>query len=87
MRSSRFFRELSEQGGQQGCFSTEAKLQQAIAWYLEHLNNKPRPFIWTVGAPDTAQVVRARNALARWTISAEQNGALQHEADVTAACA
>lgn len=83
----RFLRELSVHGVQHDSFSSATELQQAIAHYIDHLGREPRPFIWTLGAPDTAQAVRARAALARWTISTEQNGALQHEADVTTAWA
>lgn len=83
----RFFREFSEHEIQHNSFSSAAGLQQAIARYIEQLNKEPRPFIWTPGAPDTAQGARARAALARWTISTERNGALQHDANVTAALA
>lgn len=68
-------------------FTSAADLQQAIAQHIERPGKEAKAFIWTVDAPDTAQVTRAKAALARWTISAEQNGALQHEADVTAAWA
>lgn len=80
-----FFREIAERGIQRDSFSSAADLQQAMAQCVARLDEEPRPFTWTVGAPDTAQIVRARAALARWTISAEENGAPQHEADVTAA--
>lgn len=83
----RFLRELSVHGIQNGSFASAAALVQAMAQYIEYPGKEPRPFIWTVGAPDTARATRAKAALARWTISTEQNGALQHEADVTAACA
>lgn len=83
----RFFREIADQGIQRDSFSSAAELQQAIAQYIAQLDEEPRPFTWTVGAADAAQVVRAKAALARWTISAEENGAPQHEADVTAAWA
>ncbi len=79
-----FFRGLSEHGIQPSSFSSAAGLQQAIGRYIEQPSKEPRPFIWTPGAPDTAQGARAKAALARWTISTEQNGALQHDADVTA---
>lgn len=83
----RFLRELSVHGVQNGSFASAAALVQAMAQYIEYPGKEPRAFIWTVGAPDTARATRAKAALARWTISTEQNGALQHEADVTAACA
>jgi transposase len=83
----RSFREFSAHGVLEDSFASAAELQHAIAQYIEHLGREPGPFIWTVGAPETAQAVRAKAALARWTISAEQNGALQHDADVTTAWA
>ena len=39
------------------------------------------------GHYDGLAASRAKAALARWSISAQENGALQHEAGVTAACA
>lgn len=81
----RFFREFGEHGIASDSFCSASALQLAIAQYIEQQDQEPGPFHWTVSAPDTAQLSRTRAALARWTISAEQNGALQHEADVTAA--
>ena len=83
----RFLREIDHHGIAPGRFTSTPELQQAIAQYTERLNKEPRPFIWTVSAADTAQVTRAKAALARWTLSAEENGALQQEVDVTAAWA
>lgn len=83
----RFFREIDHHGIARDRFTSPPELQQAIALYTEQSNKEPRPFLWTVSAPDTAQVTRAKAALARWTISAEENGALQQEVDVTAAWA
>ena len=83
----RFLRDNARHGVPQDRFTSAVELQQAIARYIERPGKEPRPFIWTVNAPDTAQVSRTKAALARWTISADQNGALQHEADVTTAWA
>ncbi|MDP3810171.1 MAG: IS630 family transposase [Hydrogenophaga sp.] len=81
----RFFRDFSEYDIRRDSFTSVAELQQAMAQYIEHLNKEPKPFIWTASPSDTAQVTRAKAALARWAISAEQNDALQHQPDVTGA--
>jgi len=86
-RVERFFCELGEHGIARDSFTSAPELQQTMAQYVEQLDKEARPFLWTVSAADTAQVTRAKAALARWTISAEENGALQQEADVTAAWA
>lgn len=83
----RFVRANARQGFPSDRFSGAAELQQAITQYIEGMGKDARPFLWSVNAPDTAQVTRAKAALARWTISSQENGALQHETDVTAACA
>ncbi|MBT9463767.1 IS630 family transposase [Hydrogenophaga sp.] len=71
----RFFCDISEHGIRRDSFTGVADLQQAIAQYVEHLNRSPKPFNWTVSDSDTAQVTRAKSALARWAISAEKAGA------------
>lgn len=83
----RFLRDNARHGMTHDRFTSVGDLQQAIAQHIERLGREAKAFIWTIDAPDTAQTTRARAALARWTISAEQNGAMQHEADVTAAWA
>jgi transposase len=71
----RFICSVSEHGIRRDSFSSVADLRQAIAQYIAHLDKNARPFNWTVGDSDTPQVTRAKAALARWTISAEQAGA------------
>jgi transposase len=83
----RLLREISEHRIRHGSFTSTVELQQAMAQYIDRPAKEPKPFAWTVNAPDTAQVTRTKAAMARWTISTEQNGALQHEADVTTAWA
>lgn len=83
----RFLRDNGRHGLQHDRLTSAAELQLAITRYIERLGKQPRAFNWTLHAPDTAQVIRTKAALARWTISAEQNGAVQHESDVTTAWA
>ncbi|MGH8240944.1 MAG: IS630 family transposase [Pseudomonas sp.] len=62
----RFFRDLSEKRIKRDSFTSVADLKQAIAQYIAHHNNHPKPFIWTASAEDIlAKVTRARAALAR----------------------
>jgi len=72
----RFFRDISENRIRRDSFTSVNDLEQAIAKYIEHHNNNPKPFIWTARADDIlAKVTRAKAALARRSISAEQIGA------------
>ncbi|HEX5738469.1 MAG TPA: IS630 family transposase, partial [Hydrogenophaga sp.] len=73
----RFVCDSSEHSIRRDSFTSVAELQQAIAQYIEHLNRNPKPFNWTVPDSETAQVTRAKAALAHWTISTEQVGAPQ----------
>jgi transposase len=62
----RFFRDISENRLRRESFASVADLEQAIAQYIEHHNNNPKPFIWTASAGDIlAKVTRAKAALAR----------------------
>ena len=62
----RFFRDLSENRIRRDSFTSVADLEQAIAQYIEHHNQDPKPFIWTARAADIlAKVTRAKAALAR----------------------
>ncbi len=62
----RFFRDLSENRIKRDSFTRVADLERAIAHYIEHHNNHPKPFIWTASAADIlAKVTRAKAALAR----------------------
>ena len=62
----RFFRDISENRIRRDSFTSVSDLEQAIAQYIEHHNNNPKPFIWTARADDIlAKVTRAKAALAR----------------------
>ena len=62
----RFFRDISENRIKRDSFTSVAELEQAIAQYIEHHNNNPKPIIWIAGASDIlAKVTRAKAALAR----------------------
>ena len=62
----RFFRDISENRIRRDSFTSVNDLEQAIAKYIEHHNNNPKPFIWTARADDIlAKVTRAKAALAR----------------------
>jgi len=71
----RYFSEVPDRGIQRGSFINISQLLQATAQYIEPFNKNRKPFSWTVGTPDSAKVARAKNEMARWTISAEQHGA------------
>jgi transposase len=62
----RFFRDISENRIKRDSFTSVADLEQAIAQYIEHHNQNPKPFIWTARADDIlAKVTRAKAALAQ----------------------
>lgn len=62
----RFFRDISENRIKRDSFASVADLEQAIAQYIEHHNQDPKPFIWTARADDIlAKVTRAKAALAQ----------------------
>ena len=62
----RFFRDISENRIRRDSFTSVNELEQAIARYIEHHNQNPKPFIWTARADDIlAKVTRAKAALAR----------------------
>jgi transposase len=62
----RFFRDISENRIKRDSFTSVADLEHAIAQYIEHHNQNPKPFIWTARAGDIlAKVTRAKAALAR----------------------
>jgi transposase len=64
----RFFRDISENRIKRDSFTSVADLEQAIAQYIEHHNQSPKPFIWTARADDIlAKVTRAKAALAQVT--------------------
>jgi transposase len=60
----RFFRDITGQRLRRGVFRSVAELEQAIADYLDHHNQQPKPFIWTARASDILEKVkRGRAAL------------------------
>lgn len=60
----RFFRDITGQRLRRGVFRSVAELEQAIADYLDHHNQQPKPFIWTAKASDILEKVkRGRAAL------------------------
>lgn len=62
----RFFRDISENRIKRDSFTSVAELEQAIAQYIAHHNQNPKPFIWTARADDIlAKVTRAKAALAQ----------------------
>jgi transposase len=46
----RFFAEITERRIRRGAFGSVQALEQAIAEYLEHHNQDPKPFVWTADA-------------------------------------
>jgi len=60
----RFFRDLTENRLRRGVFLNVEELIAAIFDYIDHHNEKPKPFIWTAKAADILEKVkRARTAL------------------------
>ena len=46
----RWFGEITEKRIRRGSFASVRSLEQAIRQYLEHNNEKPKPFVWTADA-------------------------------------
>jgi len=60
----RFFRDLTVNRIRRGVFRDVIELVEAIELYVDHHNQKPKPFIWTASAADILEKVkRARKAL------------------------
>ena len=60
----RFFRDLTQNRIRRGVFHSVPELITAIADYLQHHNQHPKPFIWTAKASDILEKVkRARRVL------------------------
>jgi hypothetical protein len=58
-----FYRDLTENRIQRGIFQDLEQLIMAIGDYIDHHNEKPKPFIWTAKANDILEkVTRARAA-------------------------
>ena len=58
----RFFRDITGQRLRRGVFRSVAELEQAIADYLHHHNQQPKPFIWTASASDILEKVKRGRA-------------------------
>jgi len=60
----RFFRDLTDKRLRRGVFRDVEELIMAIGHYIDHHNQKPKPFIWTAKATDILEKVkRARRVL------------------------
>jgi transposase len=60
----RFFRDLTDKRLRRGVFRDVEELIMAIGDYVDHHNQKPKPFIWTAKASDILEKVkRARKTL------------------------
>jgi transposase len=60
----RFFRDLTRQRLKRGVFRDVEELITAIDHYVDHHNQRPKPFVWTASAHDVLEKVkRARKAL------------------------
>ena len=60
----RFFRDISENRIKRDSFASVADLERAIAEYIEHHNDNPKPFVWSASANDIlAKVTRAKAAM------------------------
>lgn len=60
----RFFRDISERRLRHGVFRSVDELVAAVADYVAHHNEDPKPFIWTASASDILEKVkRARKKL------------------------
>lgn len=68
----RFFRDITTQRLRRGVFTSVPQLIAAIDAYIEHHNQKPKPFIWTASANDILEKVKRANR----RLSSKQNGAL-----------
>ena len=54
----RFFGDLTEHRLRRGVFRSVKTLVQAIDAYIQHHNQKPKPFIWTACASDILEKVK-----------------------------
>jgi hypothetical protein len=60
----RFFRDLTANRLRRGVFRDVIELVTAIEDYVDHHNERPKPFIWTASATDILEKVkRARKSL------------------------
>jgi hypothetical protein len=58
----RFFRDLTTDRLRRGVFRSVPELIDAIEHYVDHHNEKPKPFIWTAKANDILHKVIRANA-------------------------
>lgn len=61
----RFLRDIFEHRIRRDSFTRVAELRQAIALYIEHHDQRPKPFIWTASASVVTSATPAKVALAR----------------------
>src|SRR5437667_10011040 len=66
----RWFGELTAKRVRRGSFSSVQELQNAIAEFLTHWNEKPKPFIWTA----TVESIKTKLARCRQTLEQIQPG-------------
>ena len=60
----RFFRDITDRRLRRGVFRNVPDVIDAIADYIGHHNENPKPFIWTKKASDIlAKVIRARRTV------------------------
>ena len=59
----RFFRDLTENRLRRGVFRSVEELIDAINDYIDHHNEKPKPFIWTAKAVDILEKVKRARAV------------------------
>jgi transposase len=59
----RFFRDLTENQLRRGAFRSAEELITAIDDYVNHHNDKPKPFIWTAKADDILEKVKRARAV------------------------
>lgn len=57
----RFFRDLTEDQIRRGVFKSVSDLQASITQYLQHRNQKPKPYRWTAKASDILEKVQRAN--------------------------
>ncbi len=54
----RVFRDLTTKRIRRGSFHNISELESAIADYIAHHNNAPKPFIWTMKVSDILEKVK-----------------------------
>ncbi|MHB2009768.1 MAG: hypothetical protein ACYCOX_17230, partial [Acidobacteriaceae bacterium] len=59
----RWFRDITDRRIRRGAFQSVAELERAIADYIRHNNQTPKPFVWTKSADQIIQKVNRGKAL------------------------